>query len=1031
MKRPNDPTGVDFDFSQDQDSPLALVKNSPDNEIPNRINLSEEFELEKTEQEIQEENENKLFDDLTKLLNQENSVIGESLDEYVSSVIESNRDYMLYNRHISNLHNIYTFYFDALFDDDLRPTTSSRVFRGGASGVACDGEMILNGDPLHNAFLTAGIAKTYEELAHDFDKQEYLKLHLKNLEDIYSNVINVFFDILIETDEPPNEERQKIIQFIELLRSGRYNKEWNYYTSVLEHLDKSCNSLDELTIVKVKKIEEDKRPIDYDQLILDGYIFEVGDNEYYYCTIDNQPVEPIFEERDFYCRVSDNPTSNQKLWPLIFPRETSKAKLDNYFGQEMLDIKYAPGLIDPKTTGPYNPEMFEITSDVSGVQLFQRMQNINLENDAENDDSTNARIFLMDGINNFIKYFGSKHVISDESTIRFVEHEGKFIGLSFSIVSIISIGEPQIETQIETPFELHYGDTTIRNISDFVKENNGIVPLIFTATESQISWTRIHSFAKIIYEGIPEKIKNAVFAQLRDDTAQKLLTHILISLKSFGDSLQVYYAKRLQDYMKIKGFGLPLYISTTDKNVGAESIFIQSQVCIIGTGIRPHEEFSQKYPEFFTLEGTNKEDGSKTITTNKPTLQPEKIEESIKKTCFELLPESPLHDVSIDEMCHALTETHLFNDTGIKQLNVLLENYNDLKNSTEDKSKKKTLLKIDGFLKKTAHVVKLVEEYNTPIEETKKEFTNGKNVLFQKLETIKNLINASVFSKIKNVTPNTLTKQLPTLEIFEQKLHLFKFSNICDDKLIDYSSRYLNPSFYSEIDRVSKNYLEFMRKTSEQIHSLLTRFTRVEIPTATRESKNRTASKGVANLLDRIREEKVSESTKMLSLQKKLEATIICIEELENVDESISRTKKHIAKMKKFKKELEKIKSEIDNVSRMQTNKHKEGMDLENVKNKIVGTIQRLRNGFSEITQKFTFKGGKRLKNKRRNDRFTKKTNYNKFRKTFRKTIRKTFQKNKKRNTCKKYKITSGNNRNYKKHKKTQHKQRKHSRKII
>jgi len=1019
MKLPfsEDPTSVvDLNLSQDQDSPLAFGENSPDNKISNRVNLSEEFELEKTEERLQEENENKLLEELTELLNQENSTIEESLDEYVSCVIESNQDYMLYIKHISNLHNIYAFYFDALFDDDNDASienngnSTSKVIRGGARGVACDGEMILKDDPLHNAFLTAGIAKTYEELAHDFDKQEYLKSHLKNLEDIYSNVINVFFDIL--KTEPPNEERQKIIQFIELLRSGRYNKEWNYYTSVLEYLDKSCNSLDELTIVKVKKIEEDKRPIDYDQLISDGYIFKVGDNEYYYCTIDNQPVQPIFEERDFYCRVSDNPTSNQKLWPLIFPRDTPITYLDNYFWQKMVDIKYVPGLIDPKTIAPYDPDVFEV-SDVEGInstvmqniKRLQRMQNINLENV----DSTNARIFLMDGINNFIQYFRSVNIISDPSTIRFVEQGGKFIGLSFFIGG--------------TQFKLHYGDTTIRNISNFVNENNGIVPLTLTDTEPQMSWIRIHSFAKIIYEGIPEETKNDIFETLRDDTAQKLLTHILISLKSFGDSLQVYYAKRLQDYMKLEEFGLPLYISTTDKNVGAESMFIQSQVCIIGTGIRPHEEFSQKYPKFFTLEGTNKEDGSKTITTNKPTLGPEKIKESIKKTCFELLPKFPSPDVSIHDMCHALTETPLFNDTGIEQLNALLENYNASKNSTEDEFEKKSLLKIDGFLKKTAHVVKLFFENNQPVEEG---LTNGKNVLFQKLETIKNLINASVFSKIKNVTPNTLTKQLPTLEFFEQKLHLFKFTNICDDELVAYSSQYLNPFFSGEINRVTNDYLEFMRKTSEQIHSLLTRFMMVEIPTATRESKNRTASKGVANLLDRFREEKVSESTKMLGLQKKLEATIISIEELENVDESISRTKKHIAKMNKSKKELEKIRSEIGNVSRMQTSKHKEGMDLENVKNKIVGTIQRLRGGFNEITQKLTLKGGgKRLKNKTRNVRFTKKPNYNKLQET----IRKTFQKNKKRNTYKKYKITRGNNRNHVKHKKTHHKQRKHSRK--
>ena len=595
--------------------------------------------------------------------------------------------------------------------------------------------------------------------------------------------------------------------------------------------------------------------------------------------------------------------------------------------------------------------------------------------------------------------------------------------LDFAIVSIVSIGETQIETQIEPPFELHYGDTTIRNISDFVKTYHGLVPLTLTST-APISWTRIHSFAKIIYDGIPEETKNAIFEKLGDGAAQKLLTHILISLKSFGDSLQVYYAKRLQDYMKLKEFGLPLYISTTDKNVGAESMFIQSQVCIIGTGIRPHEDFLKKYPEFFTLEGTNKEDGSKTITTNKPTLQPEKIEESIKKTCFKLLQESPLHDVSIDKMCRALTETRLFNPTGIEQLNVLLENYNASKNSTEDEFEKKSLLKIDGFLKKTAHVVKLCFENNTPIE-IEEGLINGKNVLFQKLETMKTLENISILSKIKNITPNTLTKQLPTLEFFEQKLHLFKFTNICDDELIQYSSQYLNPFFSGEINRVADDYLEFMSKTREQIHLLLTRFMRVEIPTATREPTKRTSAKGVANLLRGLLEEKVSESTKIMRLKQNLEDTILIIEELENIDESVSRTKKHIAKMNKFKKKREKIRIEIDNVSRTQTSKHKEGMDLENVKNKIVGTIQRLRDRFYEITQKLTFKGGKRLKNKRRNIRFTKKPNHNKFRET----IRKTFQKNKKRKTCKKYKITRGNNRNHVKHKKTHHKQRKHSRK--
>lgn len=936
------------------------------------------------------------------------------IDDFIMSAVESNRDLFLYYTHIDNVYKIYD---DLLCDylflqynhidnvDDLldknenngaieeqvpkqvpKPRRSARLEgqkeqKGGAPGIVCDGDMILNDDPLlHQAFLTAGICKTYEELAHDFDKPEYLKHHLPRLEEIYNKVISVFVNKLNET--PDNDELNKMKSFIQKLQLRRYNKEWNYYTSVLEHIDKTCGSIDDLVIIKTKKIEHPANYADFVTLCRNNFIIKVDNSLYYYSTIDNNPVEPIFTMTDFYCRFSDNPTANKKLWPLLFePDKEGERNVKTIptefadFTTLMRDIKYAPGLLDPKTMGPYLPALFTMENIVDSIppekieqiQAVQAMQNINVET------NTHARTFLMDGINNFIQYFGSEAIIRDPNSLSFVQDVGgKFCGVSFVINASDTI-------------QLHYGDTTIQNISDFVKSFHGIIPETIELVNP--SWVRLHTFSKKILDGI----QGEYLGQLSDLVSRnELLTHIIISLKSFGDSLQVYYAKRMQDYVKNElRWDLCLYISTTDKNVAAESLLIHSDVCVIGTGIRPHNDFSEKYPDFFRVKLNDisdiyKEDGSKTITTNKGTLTLEKAVDNVTNTFFDFLEyvdvagtsvDNPSFNFTIEEMVDYLTLRQLFfKEEGIAHINNLKEAYISETNATDIDTKKriKILSDLDKFLKKSLHIIKLCEpDDQATITETGSEgITNQKNLLFQKLDVVTTFIETTVVSQLKHLSSvkNDLFKHQGTFERIAEKINSASFTNICDEDLVSCATKFLNPKYERSIREVQSKYTELLETTTNNIASSLNKLISFKIPVSTRETPSRGSKDKFKAKLELQREQEIVESdTRLLHQKEEIERS------LENFNNSVVvLTKMEIKERVKLEKKLAILENKIDEEVKNKLTKHKNSLNLDYVKNKVVDTWTNVKNKFSNFFSKLEkLKGGsnnfrKTLKNARK-----------------------------------------------------------------
>ena len=543
-------------------------------------------------------------------------------------------------------------------------TNSRKRLRGGQYGgrntiPSCNGSMTdptttnsfnqIIPNPLYEYFKVTGIAKTYDELLHDFIGRLNNK-QIERLTTVYDPVISYFIDNLNPGNNdtnPDNNPKKNIKNFLIKLRERSLGQqEWNYYTTVLWYIDNYCDGIDDLYMAKVLKVA-DYPFLNDDQgirntLKTEKYIYTLGGNEYYLSTIDNNPVSKEFDDNKFDYRFSDNSTANSKIIMLlndlqttIIPSGENEGQIEFYLNK-MKDIKYAPGLMDPKTIGGIpTTEMTngDLNDDATFIQLCQNINGISdltlIPNPQTLDDLlTNgrklAKKILIDGINTFIGYFGSN------STILNVEF-------------LSSQGNTYIGVKMNGFYELQYGDTTIENISNFYKSYD---PGYINAPPSNPSWLRLWNFAGFIYSGIQNndlktKVDNVNIERgtvmNNSQFEDKMMTEIIITLKSFGDSLQVYYKQRwMKEFLKQqkklppglqKFHSMPL--TSTDKNVGGESLLINSEFWLIGTGIRPHPSFFQKYVDFFGKTSFKERitgqpiianevdiDGSKAIVTN-------------------------------------------------------------------------------------------------------------------------------------------------------------------------------------------------------------------------------------------------------------------------------------------------------------------------------------------------------------------------------------------------------------------------------
>jgi hypothetical protein len=603
------------------------------------------------------------------------------IDFLVSELSESNRELIALQNHIMNLDKIHILAQSILTESDSKSTmpypslpipeglrgyqgdsnssgtvTSStnsgasslrKRSRGGQYGgrntiLSCDGSMTDPdpSNPLYEYFKVTGIAKTYDELLHDFIGRLNNK-QIERLTTVYDPVINYFINNL----QPGNDDTKENIKnfLIKLRERSLGQQEWNYYTTVLWYIDNYCDGIDDLYMAKVLKVADypflnNEQSIRVN-LIQDKYIYTLGDNEYYLSTIDNNPVSKEFAANKFDYRFSDNSTANSKIIMLLndLPNTINQGEIDDYLNL-MKDIKYAPGLMDPKTIGGIpTTEMTsgDLNNDATFIQLCQNINGIDPNQTPNtNDLLTNGRILakniLIDGINTFIGYFGSKSTISD-------------VEFLFS-----PQGDTYIGVKMNGSYELQYGDTTIENISNFYKSYD---PGYINAPPSNPSWKRLWDFAGFIYSRIPiseliNKVNNETntqaFTLMNNQQAvsqfkDKMMTEIIITLKSFGDSLQVYYKQRWMKEFLEQQEKLPqelqrfhvMPLTSTDKNVGGESLLINSEFWLIGTGIRPHPSFFQKYVDFFGKTSFKERitgqpiianevdiDGSKAIVTN-------------------------------------------------------------------------------------------------------------------------------------------------------------------------------------------------------------------------------------------------------------------------------------------------------------------------------------------------------------------------------------------------------------------------------
>jgi len=306
------------------------------------------------------------------------------------------------------------------------------------------------------AFLAASLAKTKDELSHDF--LPYLKGMVHTLvANNYDPVIQVFFNNL-NPDPVANPDAQKIKEFIRELISKTVvaDGEWNYYTSVLKFIDEKCSKINSVNIVMIANTQ--KYPY-LSGLPSNGYLWqfsgagdddEEGDSLYLYKELDGNIIkvdEGKFSDASLiFC--PDNATAARKLIPtrkqqnntangnvsVTVPGKEGINVVSNVcitnFKDSNFPLRFGAGLLDPANQNPIpkikfsgldaNDEIAKIVIVPPGVKgldgapiqmddigrfraliaQIQAEQDINLQN------SRYARVFMTSGINNFMAMFG-------------------------------------------------------------------------------------------------------------------------------------------------------------------------------------------------------------------------------------------------------------------------------------------------------------------------------------------------------------------------------------------------------------------------------------------------------------------------------------------------------------------------------------------------------------------------------------------------------------------------------------------------
>ena len=475
-------------------------------------------------------------------------------------------------------------------------------------------------------FKSIQLIKLFKELNHDF------KGVGKTLDDMLE-IREFCFEYIEDNAEKPGEDLDTLY---ESMMNGTAD-EWNFYTSILEYYCEELGKFNDLTMIRYKS-RTDKESGNKDYIIRDINSYPSGEDSY----------SKLFVQDDFLYRFQDNGTTNGLLSKLV----DGNPNLDNYIKV----IQNAPSLIDPATVYPINMAKFypvHVQGDHDRFSEFQKCQDLNNPNDNENDNQNDSepRInqgkeiiqnIMKSGIKKFFSYFGVEDIEItyvgfvvfqdrrpiDNNPIQIKNYRDWLSKLNDSRNAAENRNCPffyqgiRIHIQ-EEHLELHVGDIAIPNIASlinskyYLSENRRTVSITIDDPETIDSWNRVVKFAEFIRKKSTHTNNN-----YKNDKESKFLRFIIISMKSFGDSFQVYYSTAIQQqkwgYSEISE---KTYLSSSDKNTGAEKMLYDSPFLLNGCGIRPYQGLQNRFPDFFNVELTgnelndNGDVGSKHYTT--------------------------------------------------------------------------------------------------------------------------------------------------------------------------------------------------------------------------------------------------------------------------------------------------------------------------------------------------------------------------------------------------------------------------------
>ncbi len=658
------------------------------------------------------------------------------------------------------------------------------------------------------------IEKLYEELNHDFKGTHALD-EMDKIREVYMDYLSIWENTL----DNSNGNSDRYYSLVE--NSG----EWNFYINMLEYFIEDCGGFNDLTMIRYKSITNNTT---------DEKTFIMKDINAPSLSVDY--IIPLFNPEQFKYRFQDNGTTNKILQNIVYQDEQN-APLD------IKVIQNAPSLIDPANMYPYPMNRFYPTTE---DQVFNNFQQCHDLNNFSNPNNRSILTIMKNGVKQFFSYFGSEIDFSvlnetnpnyyekyDSSPVKFIVAYGDGVEISQNDFTRYSQWFNSGSDQQGNPFyykgirirdnqgntsELHVSDIEIPNICSLINCKYYNEQIKNKPTEKQKSWNRLIDFATFIINHIPTNENGIINRELRsfyfaNNTIKKnSLVMVIIALKSFGDSFQVFYSTAIQriqlpelpENLGFQNIANQTYISSSDKNVGAEKMFYKSPFLLNGCGIAPYQSLRERYPYFFDNDfkipvsegdvGNGYEDNVRT-GASKAILTNIKQENRSYKPSIQLLSNNILAiiqtintETEVQEIVNQIITPTDANDVSLTMDNITSFAYNvnelEFEIFMQNTSVDDIIVKINNKLQKIYNSFKLIKQQDSILDEKIDTFLNTvdkQNELLVDLINTKHEPTAKELQKLidrleeTKTIPNTNTNT--TINLIDQSL----------DKLINVS----------------------------------------------------------------------------------------------------------------------------------------------------------------------------------------------------------------------------------------------------